>query len=345
MTRNLGHSLRKKSSGLFDCFRQNDNELLDKILKAFRRSEIPNISSQPNQAKNFIINLAKENIKDLSSGNLDVEAIKNIQTSCYILFHNKHGEQGDLKEYLLETLFTPNFLLKDDYSIDENRLAIVGKNGSNFTDFLLSPGNMGISLFQNFLSKKTFSSDLDKDQEIKQKLTESMIFSIPSTREDPGHSDRKILSTQQHRCLKNALRLIPEDNKENFLINILQNFAISQSSNYENFKYIDFVISTIKENITKDKWGDAIEKIFCTPSKIDNAFKNAHYSDNREYMKKIKELIDETFRENPGDKEGFIKKLSDNCDVDLKSRFDALPSVNTQVRKGKFKWGSGLPRS
>jgi hypothetical protein len=29
----------------------------------------------------------------------------------------------------------------------------------------------------------------------------------------------------------------------------------------------------------------------------------------------------------------------------LKSRFDALPSVNTQVRKGKFKWGSGLPRS
>lgn len=281
-----------------------------------------------------------QNIKDLSSGNLDTEAIKNIQTSCYILFHNKHGERGDLKEYLLETLFTPNFLLKDDYSIDENRLAIVGKDGSNFANLLLNASNMGFPLFQKFLSEKTFSSDPDSDQKIKQKLIESMIFSIPSTREDRGYSDREILNTNQHNCLKNALRLIPEDNKKNFLINILQNFAISQSSNYENFKYIDFVISTIKENITKDKWGDAIEKIFCTPSKSDNAFKNAHYSGNREYMKKIKELIDETFRENPGNKEGFIEKLSANCDVDLKSRFDALPNVNTQVRRERFKWNS-----
>ena len=195
------------------------------------------------------------------------------------------------------------------------------------------------SLFQKFLSKKNFSSDQVHDKEIKQKILESMIFSIPSDREDPNHSDRKILNIQQHNCFKNALTMIPERDKENFSINILQNFAISQSENIDNSKYIDFVISVIKKNISKDNWGKAIEKIFSTPNKDHNAIKNAHLVDNRHYIKAIKELIDETFEKKPEDKEKFIRKLIENCGVDLKSKFDAIPKTRTYVRS-KFIWNS-----
>ena len=71
-------------------------------------------------------------------------------------------------------------------------------------------------------------------------------------------------------------------------------------------------------------------KLIVTDEFMEYGFKQSMYV--------IKELIDETFRENPENKEGFIKKLSANCDVDLKSKFDALPNANTQVRRERFKW-------
>jgi hypothetical protein len=248
---------------------------------------------------------------------------------------------------LLKTLFTPKFLLKDDYSIDENRLAIVDKSGSNFALFLLNSSNMGFPIFQEFLSREKFSSNPDSDEKIKQKLLESMIFSIPSTRKDPNYSNSKILlNTHQHECFENALTMIPEQNKENFSINILQNFAISQSRNIENSKYIDFIIPAIKKNISKDNWADAIEKIFSTPSKDDNAIKNAQSATNNYYIKKIKKLIDETFEQKPQDKQEFIKKLSDNSGVDLKSKFAEFPQEKTyRHEKKKWSWSNSYLQS
>ena len=310
-------SLREES------FRQQDNYLKVVLCSAYEKKVLPSIKDDRSKAINVILYLAQLNIKDrVSIDDKEEEAIKNIQSSCYILAHENEERRRFARRYLLETLFNPNALLKDDYSIDENRLAIVCKDGSNFADFLLNPGNMGFSLFKEFLSNKEFSPDPYKNEKIKQNLIESMIFSIPSTREYPNYSD---LNSQQHACFENALTLITDENIKNFCINALGNFALRSAGIKISSLEVDSVILLIKKH--NHNWAKAIKEIFSYPSKEENPIKSAFECNNDTYLLKVKEFIEEAYDKKTQEKTNFITNLERKCGFGasvLREKFDSL---------------------
>jgi hypothetical protein len=315
-------SLREES------FRQQDNYLKVVLWSAYEKNVLPSIKKDRSKAINVILFLTKINIKDkVSIDDIEKEAIKNIQSSYYILAHEDEERKRFARRYLLETLFNPGALLKDDYSIDENRLAIVGKDGSNFADFLLNSGNMGFPIFQEFLSEKTFSLDPDSDEKIKQKLLESMIFSTPLTREIYNPGLTIVNNCHAFENFNNSLTLIPDANIKSFCINVLGNFALRSAEIKISSFYIDSVILSIKQYISKNNWAEAINEIFSHPSKEENPIKSAFICDNDTYLLKVKEFIDEACEEKTQEKQNFIKKLAKNCGFGesvLEKKFESL---------------------
>jgi hypothetical protein len=314
-------SLREES------FRQQDNYLKVVLWSAYEKNVLPSIKEDRSKAINVILFLAKINIKDkVSIDDIEKEVIKNIQSSYYILAHEDEERKRFARRYLLETLFNPGALLKDDYSLDENKLAIVNK-GSNFADFLLNSHDMGFSLFQKFLSEKTFSLDPDSDEKIKQKLLESMIFSTPLTIEIYKPVSAIINSFHAFENFNNSLNLIPDANIESFCINVLGNFALRSAEIKISSFYVDSVILSIKQYNSKDNWAEAINEIFSHPNKEENPIKSAFGCDNDTYLLKVKEFIDEACEEKTQEKQNFIKKLAKNCGFDesvLEKKFESL---------------------
>jgi hypothetical protein len=308
--------------------RQNDNYLKVVLWNAYEKNVLPSISEDQSKAMNVILFLAKLNIKDkFSIDDIEKEAIKNIQSSFYILNHEGEDQIRFARRYLLETLFNPGALLKDDYSLDENKLAIVGRDGSNFADFLLNSSNMGFPIFQQFLSNKKFSSNPNDDKRFKQKLLESMIYLTPLTREvyNPELTIRD--NCHAYENFYNSLTLIPNENKKNFIFNAYKNFALRSAKIKNSSYYIDLVISSIMKYNSEGYWAEIIEDFFSHPSKEENPIKSAFICDNDIYLLKVKEFIDKTFEEKTQEKQNFIKKLAKNCGFDdsvLEKKFESL---------------------
>ena len=154
-----------------------------------------------------------------------------------------------------------------------------------------------------------------------------MIFLIPTT----------LNYNKAFKGFELALTLIPKPDQENFTIDVLKYFALSQSTRNNNF-YIDKIALAIENNISKDNRSDAIYKIFSHPNEHENSIKSAHLAGNNNYIHKIKELIEKTFAGNSSSKKEFITKLSENCGVDLESYFQNPPEIS--VSKPKMAWSS-----
>ena len=144
-----------------------------------------------------------------------------------------------------------------------------------------------------------------------------MIFLIPTT----------LNYNKAFKGFELALTLIPKPDQENFTIDVLKYFALSQSTRNNNF-YIDKIALAIENNIYKDNRSDAIYKIFSHPNEHENSIKSAHLAGNNNYIHKINKLIEKTFAENSSSKKEFITKLSKNCGVDLESYFQNPPEIS-----------------
>lgn len=310
-----------------ESFRQQDNHLKVVLWRAYEINVLPSIEKDRSKAIDVILFLAKLNIKDrVSIDDIEKEVIKNIQSSCYILAHKDEQQKRFARRYLLETLFNPGALLKDDYSIDENKLAIVNEDGSNFASYLLNSKD-GFELFFKFLNSEKFLLGQENKEEIKQRLLESMIFSTPLTREIDNHSSPIIINHNAFLNFENSLTLISRENKKNFCTKVLQNFALRSAKIKNSSFYVDSVISSIKQNYEKELWAYAINEFFSHPSKEENPIKSAFVCKNDNYLLKVKEFIEEAYDKKTQEKKNFITNLEKNCGFGasvLQKKFESL---------------------
>ena len=127
--------------------------LNETLVEKYDSGDMPSMTKHPNQTRDYIFNFAKDAFES------EDKAIKALQVSFYILIHDREDAiKSHIARNLLKTLFQRGVLLNDDFSINEDKLAICQDKGRNFSYILLSNGKLNaIKFLKDFMTDQLFS--------------------------------------------------------------------------------------------------------------------------------------------------------------------------------------------